>query len=125
MSVVLLVEALDGDLLAVRFSTTAAARAWEDRHEDGVYVRGVARVVTQREALAASDPVDTESSASRQHYIETGRYLRVGEAEGVDDPPAADAAASDEHFHGCPDPTGRPFDCDYCQERAASMESVP
>lgn len=28
-----------------------------------------------------NDDVDTESSASRQHYIETGRYLRVGEAE--------------------------------------------
>ncbi|MFK0279477.1 hypothetical protein ACIQVL_03250 [Streptomyces sp. NPDC090499] len=26
---------------------------------------------------------DFESSASRQHYIDTGRYLRVGEAESV------------------------------------------
>lgn len=25
------------------------------------------------------------------------------------------------HFHGCPTPTGRPFDCDYCQDRARSM----
>jgi hypothetical protein len=26
-----------------------------------------------------------------------------------------------EHFHGCPDPTGRPFDCDWCQDRARGM----
>jgi hypothetical protein len=26
-----------------------------------------------------------------------------------------------EHFHGCPTPSGRPFDCDYCQQRSASM----
>jgi hypothetical protein len=28
-------------------------------------------------------PVDTESSASRQHYVDTGRYLRKGETEEV------------------------------------------
>ena len=26
------------------------------------------------------------------------------------------------HFQGCPSPFGRPFDCDYCQERARAME---
>ena len=26
--------------------------------------------------------------------------------------------SDDSHFHGCPTPQGRPFDCDYCQERA-------
>lgn len=25
------------------------------------------------------------------------------------------------HFHGCPEPVGRPFDCPFCQDRAASM----
>ena len=29
-----------------------------------------------------------------------------------------------DHFHGCPTPTGRPFDCDYCQDRAANMGGV-
>lgn len=29
------------------------------------------------------------------------------------------------HFHGCPTPMGRPFDCDYCQERARSMGGAP
>jgi hypothetical protein len=29
----------------------------------------------------AEDDLDRESSASRQHYIDTGRYLRHGEAE--------------------------------------------
>lgn len=33
--------------------------------------------------LNALGLLDTASSASRQHYIETGRYLRVGEAEEV------------------------------------------
>lgn len=32
-----------------------------------------------------------------------------------------DDQGSAQHFHGCPTPTGRPFDCDYCQKRAASM----
>lgn len=31
--------------------------------------------------------VDTSSSASRQHYIDTGRYLRPGEALELDDDP--------------------------------------
>lgn len=26
-----------------------------------------------------------------------------------------------EHFHGCPTPVGRPFDCDWCQERYRGM----
>lgn len=56
MSAVLLVEALNGDLMAVRFPSVEAARAWEDKHEDRVYVRGAARVVTRHEALTASDP---------------------------------------------------------------------
>lgn len=27
----------------------------------------------------------------------------------------------DQHFHGCPTPVGPPFECDYCQDRSASM----
>lgn len=61
MSAVLLVETLDGELVALRFDSATKAREWEDAHEDRVYVRGVARVVTRREALAASDP--SEASA--------------------------------------------------------------
>ena len=38
----------------------------------------VARVITA--AQDEAEP-DTWSSASRQHYIDTGEYLRVGEAE--------------------------------------------
>lgn len=34
---------------------------------------------------------------------------------------AAEVLMDGQHFHGCPTPHGRPFDCDYCQERAASM----
>ncbi|MER6616350.1 hypothetical protein [Streptomyces xantholiticus] len=39
-------------------------------------------------AVAAYDPndFDFESSASRQHHIDTGRYLRKGEAEAVAPP---------------------------------------
>lgn len=32
-----------------------------------------------------------------------------------------DDPVGSEHFHGCPTPTGRPFDCDWCQQRAAGM----
>ncbi|MFM9452525.1 hypothetical protein [Streptomyces europaeiscabiei] len=50
--------------------------------EDGL--RALAdRCAAAIRAITAYDPSewDTESSASRQHYIDTGRYLRKGEAE--------------------------------------------
>ena len=35
----------------------------------------------KRRARSYAQRVDTESSASRQHYIDTGRFLRIGESE--------------------------------------------
>lgn len=51
----------------------------------------VAGKLAERYAVEArtltDDAVDYASSASRQYWIETGRYLAVGEAESVDDMP--------------------------------------
>lgn len=44
-----------------------------------------------------ADQLDTESSASRQHWIETGRYLRKGEAIDV----IAEEVASGERCEAC------------------------
>lgn len=38
-----------------------------------------AAVAVERDRLSAEDGYDTASSASRQHYIDTGRFLRQGE----------------------------------------------
>lgn len=37
--------------------------------------------VIERDRLTALQDFDTSSSASRQHYIDTGRYLTAGEAQ--------------------------------------------
>ncbi|MGW2109930.1 hypothetical protein [Streptomyces sp. NPDC001948] len=60
-------------------------------YTNGVYLE-LACIVDGLEALAerAADSIaaitgtlDTESSASQQHYIDTGRFLRAGEAESA------------------------------------------
>lgn len=51
MSHVLLVETAAGDVVAVRFPTAAAARDWQDQHDDQLTAVGCPRVVTRAEAL--------------------------------------------------------------------------
>lgn len=90
------------DLTAAYVATThnrvSAERTMRDLRPDlrdpvyrAAYVRHTA-LVNDQDAFAAEvlrrvagqvvpglTPLDLESSASRQHYIDTGRYLRVGE----------------------------------------------
>lgn len=47
----LLLANSEGDLVAVRFPSVDAARAWEDEHEEEVEVNGCVRIVSKAEAL--------------------------------------------------------------------------
>ena len=48
----LLIQTDDGDTIALRFPSVAAARDWEDAHEMEIgTVIGTARIVTKTEAL--------------------------------------------------------------------------
>lgn len=55
MPAVLLVETTDGNVVAVRFPSVDAARAWEDSHPE-VQAVGCPRLVSRAEALAESLP---------------------------------------------------------------------
>lgn len=47
----LLIQTDDGDTIALRFPSVAAARDWEDAHEMEITVIGTARLVNKTEAL--------------------------------------------------------------------------
>jgi hypothetical protein len=66
---------------------------------------------TRLERLAAGDT----------SVLEGGRIEAADVTGGRIDWPVPTPAEAAEHFHGCPTPEGRPFDCDWCQDRAAGM----
>jgi hypothetical protein len=63
----------DGDDL----TTVTVLEVATSREED----EGNAAVLAEYMGVDDDRDDDTESSASRQHYIDTGRYLKVGEAQ--------------------------------------------
>jgi len=55
VSVILLIEDDEGDVMGVRFKNIEEARAWEDEHEDKIgTVSGCVRIVSRSEALGSS-----------------------------------------------------------------------
>jgi hypothetical protein len=84
----------------VRFWTAfAAAQAASDAGDSEAEFDAMQSALNAADTLISAG-YDTESSASRQHFIDTGRYLRHGEAldtypDGTDDDNEAAVIARD------------------------------
>lgn len=63
--------------------TVQGVRDWHDRHHGVEHLRIVREGLRPLVGSAIADDLDTESSASRQHYIDTGRYLARGEGRAL------------------------------------------
>lgn len=76
------------------------------------------------EAHQAASPTRIPCAACTQQAAKSAWIAdRVSEIQTAVDAawPIPTVFEAAEHFHGCPDPTGRPFDCDWCQDRARGM----
>lgn len=69
------------ELVAMAVSQLLAARPTDGRARDGyLFGRFPIETTIRGQVQLFLDQVDVESSASRQHFVDTGRYLRKGEA---------------------------------------------